>query len=175
MDIDLADLPDNVETLQWMVRTLATERANLTEAQAEIERLRLIVQKLQRSQFGRRAERLDDDSSVLKTSMPTSRGSKPRFHQRRSRRRDAVPEGVSALLGDANRGRYGQALRHRSTGRLRPGRRTARQPSVQIRGGRPSRLPIVRDRRRSPPHRQSPTGGRALPNGFGAPGPPNLV
>src|SRR6266852_3047836 len=61
MDIDLAALPDNVETLQRMVRTLATERANLTEAQAEIERLRLIVQKLQRSQFGRRAERLDDD------------------------------------------------------------------------------------------------------------------
>jgi transposase len=61
MDIDLADLPDNVETLQRMVRTLATERANLTEAQAEIERLRLIVQKPQRSQFGRRAERLDDD------------------------------------------------------------------------------------------------------------------
>ena len=57
MDIDLADLPDNVETLQRMVRTLATERANLTEAQAEIERLRLIVQKLQRSQFGRRAAR----------------------------------------------------------------------------------------------------------------------
>ena len=61
MDIDLADLPDNVETLQRMVRMLATERANLTEAQAEIERLRLIVQKLQRSQFGRRAERLDHD------------------------------------------------------------------------------------------------------------------
>src|SRR6202165_5868045 len=61
MDIDLADLPDNVEMLQRMVRTLAAERANLTEAQAEIERLRLIVQKLQRSQFGRRAERLDDD------------------------------------------------------------------------------------------------------------------
>jgi tetratricopeptide (TPR) repeat protein len=38
MDIDLADLPDNVETLQRMVRTLATERANLTEARAEIER-----------------------------------------------------------------------------------------------------------------------------------------
>src|SRR5882672_3906640 len=61
MDIDLAALPDDVETLQRMVRTLATERASLTEAQAEIERLRLIVQKLQRSQFGRRAERLDDD------------------------------------------------------------------------------------------------------------------
>ena len=65
MDIDLADLPDDVETLQRMVRTLATERANLTEAQAEIERLRLIVQKLQRSQFGRRAERLDDDQLQL--------------------------------------------------------------------------------------------------------------
>src|SRR6202171_2050378 len=61
MDIDLADLPDNVEMLQRMVRTLATDRANLTAAQAEIERLRLIVQKLQRSQFGRHAERLDHD------------------------------------------------------------------------------------------------------------------
>jgi transposase len=61
MNIDLAALPDDVDTLQRMVRTLATERANLTEAQAEIERLRLIVQKLQRSQFGRRAERQDDD------------------------------------------------------------------------------------------------------------------
>src|ERR1700722_12216528 len=65
MDIDLADLPDNVETLQRMVRTLAAERTSLTEAQAEIERLRLIVQKLQRSQFGRRAERLDDDQLQL--------------------------------------------------------------------------------------------------------------
>src|ERR1700686_691492 len=61
MDIDLAALPDDVDTLQRIVRTLATERVNLTEAQAEIERLRLIVQKLQRSQFGWRAERLDDD------------------------------------------------------------------------------------------------------------------
>ena len=41
MDIDLAALPDDVDTLQRMVRTLATERINLTEAQAEIERLRL--------------------------------------------------------------------------------------------------------------------------------------
>jgi transposase len=61
MDIDLATLPDDVETLQRMVRTLAAEHTALSEAQAEIERLRLIVQKLQRSQFGRRAERLDDD------------------------------------------------------------------------------------------------------------------
>jgi transposase len=65
MNINLAALPDDVETLQRMVRTLAAERANLTEAQAEIERLRLIVQKLQRSQFGRRAEWLDDEQLQL--------------------------------------------------------------------------------------------------------------
>jgi transposase len=46
MNINLAALPDDVETLHRMVRTLAAERVNLTEAQAEIERLRLIVQKL---------------------------------------------------------------------------------------------------------------------------------
>ena len=65
MDIDLAALPDDVATLQRMVRTLAADRANLTEARAEIERLRFIVQKLQRSQFGRRAERLDDHQLQL--------------------------------------------------------------------------------------------------------------
>jgi transposase len=41
------------------------ERKALSEAQAEIERLRLIVQKLQRLQFGRRAERLDGDQLEL--------------------------------------------------------------------------------------------------------------
>src|SRR5713226_5981382 len=65
MNIDLAALPDDVDTLQRMVRTLAAERVNLTAAQAEIERLRLIVQKLQRNQFGRRAEQLDDDQLQL--------------------------------------------------------------------------------------------------------------
>ena len=65
MDIDLAALPDDVATLQRMVRTLAADRANLTEARAEIERLRFIVQKLQRGQFGRRAERLDDHQLQL--------------------------------------------------------------------------------------------------------------
>jgi transposase len=65
MDVDLAALPDDVETLQRIVRALAAERTRLSEAQAEIERLRLIVQKLQRSQFGQRAERLDDDQLQL--------------------------------------------------------------------------------------------------------------
>ena len=65
MNIDLAALPDDVETLQRLVRSLAAERTSLSEAQAEIERLHLIIKKLQRSQFGRRAERLDDDQLQL--------------------------------------------------------------------------------------------------------------
>ena len=65
MNIDLAALPDDVETLQGLVRSLAAERATLTEARAEIERLHLIIRKLQRSQFGRRAERLDEDQLQL--------------------------------------------------------------------------------------------------------------
>jgi transposase len=65
MDIDLSALPDDVETLQKLVRSLAVERAGLREAQAEIERLNVIIKKLQRSQFGRRAERLDDDQLHL--------------------------------------------------------------------------------------------------------------
>jgi transposase len=65
MDIDLSALPDDVETLQQWVRSLAAERTSLSEAQAEIERLHLIIKKLQRSQFGRRAERLDDDQLHL--------------------------------------------------------------------------------------------------------------
>lgn len=51
--------------LQQLVRSLAAERTSLREAQAEIERLHLIIKKLQRSQFGRRAERLDDDQLHL--------------------------------------------------------------------------------------------------------------
>lgn len=62
MNIDLAALPDDVKMLQQMVRSLAAEHTTaLVAAQAEIERLRLIVQTLQRNQFGRRSERLDDD------------------------------------------------------------------------------------------------------------------
>jgi hypothetical protein len=65
MDIDLAALPDDVDTLQNLVRSLAAERASLSEAKTEIERLNLIIKKLQRSQFGRRAERIDDDQLQL--------------------------------------------------------------------------------------------------------------
>jgi hypothetical protein len=65
MDIDLAALPDDVATLQQLVRSLAAERTTLSAAQAEIERLHLIIKKLQRSQFGRPAERLDQNQMQL--------------------------------------------------------------------------------------------------------------
>jgi hypothetical protein len=65
MDIDLAALPDDVEALQHLVRSLAAERSWLSEAKAEIERLNLIIKKLQRHQFGQRAERLNDDQLQL--------------------------------------------------------------------------------------------------------------
>ena len=66
MHIDLAALPDEVATLHRMIGELATtldrERGR---AQAEINRLRQIVKALQRSRFGRRSERLDDDQLQL--------------------------------------------------------------------------------------------------------------
>ena len=69
MELDLAALPQDVDALHRLIRELSakqtTERKALTEAQAEIERLRLIVQKLQRQQFGRRAERLDEGQLEL--------------------------------------------------------------------------------------------------------------
>jgi transposase len=37
MDIDLAHLPNNVEDLQRMVRSLASNRTALSDAHAEIE------------------------------------------------------------------------------------------------------------------------------------------
>lgn len=69
MDVDLAALPQDVDALHRLIRELSAKQAGehqaLTEAQAEIERLRLIVQKLQRQQFGRRAERLDEGQLEL--------------------------------------------------------------------------------------------------------------
>lgn len=65
MTPDLAALPDDVDALRQLVRDLAAqrdgERAELARAQTEIRRLRFIVQRLQRHQFGRRSERIDGD------------------------------------------------------------------------------------------------------------------
>jgi transposase len=69
VNIDLAILPSDVDTLHRLVRDLAAQVAGdqteLAQAQAEIQRLRLIIQRLQRSQFGRRSERIDGDQLAL--------------------------------------------------------------------------------------------------------------
>ncbi len=66
MNIDLATLPDDVDTLHRMIGDLTTVLdSERVEAQAEIDRLRQIVKMLQRNRFGRRSERLDDDQLLL--------------------------------------------------------------------------------------------------------------
>jgi transposase len=58
MRLDLANLPDDTTLLHQLVRDLA---ASMEQRDGEIEKLRLIIRQLQRSQFGRRSERLDPD------------------------------------------------------------------------------------------------------------------
>lgn len=66
MSIDLAALPNDVETLHRMIGALVRERDSArAEAEAEIDRLKRILKSLQRMQFGRRSERLDPDQLQL--------------------------------------------------------------------------------------------------------------
>jgi len=69
VDIDLAALPSDVDTLHQLVRDLAAQvaddRFELAQAQAEIERLKLIIRRFKRVQFGRRSERIDGDQLAL--------------------------------------------------------------------------------------------------------------
>lgn len=66
MSIDLATLPDDVETLHALIGDLVRERDSArAEAEAEIGRLRGILKTLQRMQFGRRSERFDPDQLQL--------------------------------------------------------------------------------------------------------------
>jgi transposase len=69
VQIDLAALPSDIDTLHRLVRDLAAQLAGdqteLSQAQAEVKRLNLILHRLQRSQFGRRSERIDGDQLAL--------------------------------------------------------------------------------------------------------------
>lgn len=66
MRIDLDALPTDITALHAMIGALVAERNNeRAEAEAEIDRLRNLVKTLQRSQFGRRSERLDQDQLDL--------------------------------------------------------------------------------------------------------------
>src|SRR6186997_2096870 len=83
MSLALDDLPRDPEglllQLQHMTEAVAAERSRSTAleierdtvlaerdaAQAEIEKLRLLIRQLQRGQFGRRSEKLDPDQLQL--------------------------------------------------------------------------------------------------------------
>jgi transposase len=105
MHLDPAALPDDVATLHRMIGELATALdSERVRAQAEIGRLRQIVKVLQRSRFGRRSERLDDDQLQLgledldadiaraETGLPSeASGTEPRL-RRASDSRSSVPD-----------------------------------------------------------------------------------
>lgn len=69
VNLDLTALPIDVDALHRLVRELAAQVADdgaqLATARAEVERLQLIIQRLQRTQFGRQSERLDGDQLAL--------------------------------------------------------------------------------------------------------------
>lgn len=62
MPIDLTALPDDPATLQQMLREVV---AAVSERDAEIEKLQLLIQRLLRHQFGRRSEKLSPDQLQL--------------------------------------------------------------------------------------------------------------
>jgi transposase len=60
-----ADLPSDVEALRALVLEQARELDALKVFQAEVERLKAIIEALQRHRFGRRSEQLDSDQFEL--------------------------------------------------------------------------------------------------------------
>ena len=60
-----ADLPNDVEALRALVLEQARELDVLKVFQAEVERLKAIIEALQRHRFGRRSEQLDPDQFEL--------------------------------------------------------------------------------------------------------------
>lgn len=60
-----ADLPNDVEALRALVLEQARELDALKVFQTEVERLKAIIEALQRHRFGRRAEQLDPDQFEL--------------------------------------------------------------------------------------------------------------
>jgi transposase len=62
MRLDLDNLPSDMVLLHGLLRDMA---AVVEHCDGEIERLQTIIKQLQRTQFGRRSERLDPDQLAL--------------------------------------------------------------------------------------------------------------
>jgi len=91
-----SDLPKDVEALQALV---IAQQAQISSGTAEIERLRLIIAKLQRLQFGRRSEKLDREIEQLELQLEELQlrsapapGAKPVTEERTQPVRRPLPE-----------------------------------------------------------------------------------
>jgi hypothetical protein len=68
MQLDLNNLPIDTELLHRLVRDIV---GTIEHRESEIERLRAIIKRLQRLQFGRRSERIDSDQLALGLEDPS--------------------------------------------------------------------------------------------------------
>lgn len=96
MQLDLNNLPTDTELLHRLVRDIAAKIGN---RDSEIERLKSIIKKLQRAQFGRRSERLDPDQLALgledldgDLAREENRSRVEKQHTERSSRRKPLPD-----------------------------------------------------------------------------------
>ena len=102
MQIDPENLPDDPAILQQMLRTLLGQHGEL---HAEYEKIRLLLSRLTRHQFGRRSEQLTDEQLQLgledlqqsiaenqaeQDAAEPARAPKPR-HKRPARNHGALP------------------------------------------------------------------------------------
>jgi hypothetical protein len=76
LNIDPAALPADVDQLHEIVRTMAARMAEdhrqISDAKPEVEKLRQIVDKLQRDHFGRKSERPDADVARVEVRLPAA-------------------------------------------------------------------------------------------------------
>ena len=96
-----ADLPDDVEALRALVLEQARELDALKVFQAEVERLKAIIDALQRHRFGRRSEQLDPDqfelaleeveTALAEAEYAKEKASQARAEQPRKTNRGALP------------------------------------------------------------------------------------
>lgn len=96
MEIDLANLPDDTQALQALVRALADENAGLkADAQAnalKITQLESRIAKLKRMQFGQSSERITREIEQLELELDE-------LHEDESVRATGRPASVQALAG----------------------------------------------------------------------------
>ena len=114
MPIDLSALPDDPATLQQMLREVVAVAAQqqaalqgaVSERDAEIEKLRRLIQRLLRHQFGRRSETLSPDQlqlgledleQALAASEAAQEANAPQATQPRSRRQSGADRNHGAL------------------------------------------------------------------------------